>query len=141
MRFAEVFLRLGSALVAWMILYAYALWLAVMSVIGCGPDGNEMPRVLLGMAPLAVAASFALRATRPFSDIHRLLRWLGLPLGLLLMLSLRTVWGVFNRIHLNDLAICSAGEAAGWERAWVSVQVLAVAAIAFLLLREFKRLN
>jgi hypothetical protein len=136
MRFAEVFLRLGSALVAWMILYAYALWLAVLRVIGCGPDGDEMARVLLGMAPLAVAASFVLRTTRSFIDIHRMLRWLGLPLGLLLLLSLRSVWGIFNRVHLDGLAICSAGSTAIWEQAWVPVQAVALAAIAILIVRE-----
>ena len=141
MRIAEVFLRLGSVLVAWMMLYAYILWLAVMSIVGCGPDGDEMPRVLLGMAPFAVAAAFALRLTRPFTEIHQMLRWLGLPLGLLLMLSLRSVWGVFGRVHMDELAICSAGDAATWELMWVPVQVLTLAAIAILILREMKRLN
>jgi len=141
MRFAEVFLRLGSALVAWMVLYAYALWLAVMHVTGCGPDGDEMPRVLLGMAPLAVAAVFVLRLTRPFADIHRMLRWLGLPLGLLLVLSLRSVWGVFNRLFLQDLAICTADDVAAWELAWAPVQFLVVIVVAITVVREMKRSN
>ena len=141
MRFAEVFLRLGSALVAWMMLYAYVLWLAVMYVIGCGPDGDEMPRVLFGMAPLAVAAAFVLRTTRPFPEIHRMLRWLGLPLGLLLLLSLRSVWRIFDRVHLSALAICDSAEPTVWETFWVPVQVLTLAAIAYLIVREIKRSN
>jgi hypothetical protein len=139
MRFAEVFLRLGSALVGWMVLYAYALWLAVMHIIGCGPDGDEMLRLLLGMAPFAVTAAAALRTTRPFPEIHRMLRWLGVPLVLLLLLSLRSIWGIFSRVHLNALAICSSGEAAAWELAWVPVQALALATIAYLVLLEMKR--
>ncbi len=51
MRFAEVFLRLGSALVAWMMMYAYFLWLAAVYVVACGADGDEMHRLLLGLAP------------------------------------------------------------------------------------------
>jgi hypothetical protein len=141
MRFAEVFLRLGSVLVAWMVLFAYVLWLAVMHITGCGPDGDEMPRVLLGMAPLATAAAFALRSTRSLPEIHRMLRWLGLPLCVLLLLSLRSVWGVFTRVHLDGLGICSASNVAPWELAWVAIQVLALAVIAFLVVREIKRLN
>ena len=34
MRFAEVFLRLGSSLVGWMLIYTYAVWLAALSVAG-----------------------------------------------------------------------------------------------------------
>ena len=54
MRFSEVFLRLGVSLVSWIVLYAYLLWLAVAGKVGCGPDGDEVFRLLLGLAPLGL---------------------------------------------------------------------------------------
>ena len=54
MRFAEVFLRMGTALVAWMMLLTHFVWLAVLHVIGCGPDGDEMHRLLFGLAPFTI---------------------------------------------------------------------------------------
>ena len=60
MRLSEVFLRLASALVAWMVIYAYVIWLAALHAIGCGPDGDEIFRLLLGMAPLALGGGMML---------------------------------------------------------------------------------
>ncbi len=65
MRFAEVFLRLGTSLVAWMMLYAYIVWLAALNSLGCGPDGDEMHRLLLGMVPVACGFAFLIGATEP----------------------------------------------------------------------------
>ena len=62
MRFAEVFLRLGSALVAWMLLFTHFLWLAALHAMGCGPDGAEMHKLLLGLilARVCLASACAL---------------------------------------------------------------------------------
>jgi ABC-type molybdate transport system permease subunit len=79
MRPSEVFLRLGVALVAWMMLYAHVVWLAALHAMGCGPDGDELHRLLLGLAPLTCGFALLLHMTRPFADIHRILRWLGAP--------------------------------------------------------------
>ena len=40
MRFSEVFLRLGSTLVAWMVLFTHVIWLGALGGMGCGPDGD-----------------------------------------------------------------------------------------------------
>lgn len=135
MRFAEIFLRLGSALVAWMIQYAYFLWLAAAYVVGCGPDGDEMYRVLFGMAPFAAATAFTLGVTRPFGDSHNLLRWLALPLVLLLPFCLRTVWAVFRSANLSGTAFCIESEAATWQLWWAPLQLAALSVISVLLLR------
>jgi hypothetical protein len=89
MRFAEVFLRLGSSLVGWMLVYTYTVWLAALHVMGCGPDGDGMHRLLFGLAPFAVVMALPLRLTRPFPDIQRMLSWLGVPIILLLPFVLR----------------------------------------------------
>jgi len=132
MRFAEVFLRLGCTLVGWMVLYTYAVWLAALGAIGCGPDGNELHRVLLGLAPAAGAAAYLLRMIRPFPDIRRLLRWLGVPLALLALPAILNVWEISQAVYVDRLGICGGGVAA-WQRYWVPVQLIAIAAAALLI--------
>ncbi len=135
MRFAEVFLRLGSSLVGWMLVYTYAVWLAALHAMGCGPDGDGMHRLLLGIAPLAVLMTLLLRLTRPFPDIHRILSWLGLPLALLLPFMLRNTWVVFERANVDGLAICTADAAAGFDRIWAPAQLLATCLIVLLVVK------
>ena len=139
MRFAEVFLRLGSALVAWMMLFAYTLWLAAAHVVDCGPDGDEMYRLLLGLAPFTIAFAFLVRVTRPFDEIHRMLRWLGVPLSLLLILDARTVWGAASRVYVDATGLCGDGLGGQWEQAWVPVQVVTMLVVAALVAREMKQ--
>lgn len=139
MRFAEVFLRLGCALVAWMLLYTFYLWLAAAHNIGCGPDADEMHRVLLGLAPFSAAAAVALRVTRPFAEVHKMMRWLGVPLLLLLPFCLRTVWSVFEAVNLNGTGICTANSPATWQLYWAPVQLIALMAATYLVLRTWRR--
>jgi len=134
MRFSEVFLRLGCALVGWMVLYTYSVWLAALGAIGCGPDGDELHRVLIGLAPAAVAAAYLLRMIRPFPDIQRLLRWLGLPLALLILPAILNVWEISQVVYVDHLGICDGGLAA-WQRYWVPVQLFAIAAAALLIVQ------
>ena len=138
MRFAEVFLRLGSSLVAWMLLFAYFVWLAVLYVMGCGPDGDELHRLLLGLSPLAIGAAFLVQATTPFADIHRMLRWLGVPLLLLSPFCIRTIWSIFRTVNLDGAALCAAGEAPLWQQAWAPVAFVTVAVVALLVVRTWR---
>ena len=138
MRFAEVFLRLGAALVAWMVLYAQFLWLAVLFRLGCGPDGAEMHRVLLGLAPLAIGMSFVLRATRPLPEIHSMLRWLGLPLLLLTPFALRSIWQVFAAVSIDARAICAETSPVTWQLAWAPAQIVTVGVILYMVYRVWQ---
>ena len=138
MRFAEVFLRMGSSLVAWMMLYAYVVWLAALHAIGCGPDGDELHRLLLGLALLAVGFSFVLRVTDPFAEIQNILRWLGAPLLLLLPFALRSIWSIFNTVNLGSSAICANEPPAGWQLLWAPLQVLALLIVAYGLIRVWR---
>ena len=138
MRFAEVFLRLGSSLVGWMLVYTYAVWLAALHEMGCGPDGDEMHRLLLGIAPIAIAVTFLLGLTRPFPDIHRTLSWLGAPLALLLPFMVRNTWTVFGRSNLDALAICSAESAAVFDQFWAPAQLLATFVIVAQVVRIWR---
>jgi len=122
-RFAEVFLRLGCSLVGWMMLYAHAVWLAALHRIGCGPDGGEMHALLLGIAPMAAAMSFLPRLTRPFTDIQSILRWLALPLALLLPFELYNIWSVAAIVHGAGAGICGESPPVSWHYWWTPAQV------------------
>lgn len=138
MQFAEVFLRLGSSLVAWMVLYAHFLWLAAVHAMGCGADGDEMHRLLLGMAPFTCGFAFALNLTRPFTDIHRILRWLGIPMLVILLLALRSIWTIFVRVNLESLAICGNAAPSGWQLLWPTTQLITVLLAAYMILSVWK---
>jgi len=127
MRLSEVFLRIGSTLVAWMVIYAFFLWLAVVQRVECGADGDEIYRLLLGMAPFAVGASFFLGAARPFADIHSMLRWLGLPIAGILFLAAPVIWETFATVNLAGAAICDGVPESGWQTFWAPVQFIAAA--------------
>ena len=141
MRFAEVFLRLGSTLVAWMMMYAYFLWLATVYVIDCGPDGDEIHRLMLGLAPFVCGFAFALKLTRPFADIHSILRWLGVPLFLLLPFALRSIWHVFQTVNISSSAICGSGAPETWQSIWAAVQLTTLMLVYFILVKEWRSVN
>ena len=138
MRFAEVFLRLGTALVAWMMLVTYFVWLAVMQVVGCGPDGDEMHRLLLGLAPFTCVFAALTRVTIKFPDIHALLRWLTVPLVVLTPFCLRTLWGVFETINRLGQAACGVGQPPAWQSAWVPLQMLTLAVVLWVLVKGWR---
>lgn len=133
MRFAEIFLRLGLSLVTWMIVYAYFLWLAVLHLTGCATDGPELYRVLLGVAPFAAGTSLLLRATRPLHEVHRILRWLGIPLALLLPFVLRNVVDVLLRVTTGTDRLCETEASAVWHAWWAPLQLAALAVVIFMI--------
>lgn len=142
MRPSEVFLRLASALVGWMILYAYFVWLAALRNIGCGPDGDEMFRLLLGILPFAAGSALALRLTRTFDEIHAILRWLAVPLALLVPFCLLHIWSVFDAVNRQGNSICGAtADPQTWETIWAPLQFLAVAFCAWMLIRTWRSLS
>jgi hypothetical protein len=138
MRFAEVFLRLGTSFVAWMMLYAYVLWLAAVYVIACGPDGDEMHRLLLGMAPFVCGFALLLNVTHTFDEIHSMLRWLGVPLFLLLPFALRSVWNIFQSVNLNAEAICSDQMLSTWQYIWAPLQLFTLLFVIYMVVRVWR---
>ncbi|MDX2410911.1 MAG: hypothetical protein QNK16_02535 [Woeseiaceae bacterium] len=129
---------MGTSLVAWMMLYAHFLWLAALYAMGCGPDGDEMHRLLLGLAPFTCGFAFILRATRPFADIHGILRWLGVPLLLLLPFAIRSVWQVFQSVNVEASAICAAGAATTWQLLWAPVQLITLMLVTFMIIKVWR---
>ena len=68
-----------------------------------------------------------------------MLGWLRVPLGVLMLLSLRSIWGVASRVNLEGLAICGAGAPSDWEKVWSPAQLAAVVLVTFLVMRQMKR--
>lgn len=139
MRLAEVFLRLGLALVAWMILYAHMLWLAVTPRIPCGDEGAELHGVLLGLIPLTLLIGPLILSTRPLGDVHAMLRWLAAPLVAIAPFSLYAAWQVFSRVQADGQAICGSGIAPAWQAWWGPVQGLVILYVGLLLAFAWKR--
>jgi hypothetical protein len=138
LRFTEVFLRLGTSLVAWMMLFAHLLWLAALYVMNCGPDGDEMYRLLLGLAPFSCGFAVLLRVTRPFAEIHSMLRWLAIPLLLLLPFALRSVWQVLHSVNLNSVAICADTDPTTWQLLWAPIQILTLTCVCYMMYRVWR---
>ena len=138
MRFAEVFLRLGCALVAWMVLYAHFVWLAALHGVGCGPDGDAFYRALLLFVPVTIGFALLLRMTRPLEEVHRILRWLGLPLAVLMLAAAYQVYTISRSVYRTGLAICSTNDATAWHQAWGPAQLLVIAVGAAMVIRVWR---
>ena len=136
MSFAEVMLRIGSVLVAWMVVYAHVLWTAVVRVTDCQPDGDALWRLLLGFAPVTIGFTFLLAAMRPMPAIHRTLSWLALPLILLWPMALWPVVNAGLTTTLGGEPIC--GVEAWWHVLWAPVQLIALTVIAVMVWRLWR---
>jgi hypothetical protein len=121
-----------------MMLYAHFLWLAALYALGCGPDGDEMHRLLLGLAPFSCGFAFLLRVTRPFADIHSILRWLGVPLLLLMPFAIRSVRSVFQSVNVEASAICAADAPATWQSIWAPVQLITLLLVTFMVINVWR---
>ena len=138
MRFSEVLLKLGVSLVSWIVLYAHILWLAVAGKLGCGPDGDEVFRVLLGLVPLTLICIVLLRATRSLGDVHRILLWASVPLLLLSPFALKAVAMVASSVYLQGRSICSASQPSLWEQIWSPGQLLVLVFAAVVIVRMWR---
>ena len=123
MTFIEMFLRLACSLVGWMVVFAYCLWLAALRIVGCGPEGDEFWRLLLGMGPLAAVFALLTNTTRRLPSLHQVLRWGVVPLILLVPLAWVAAWSTFSTVNLEGRGICAATAQIGWHRWWAPVQL------------------
>ena len=121
-----------------MMLYAHFLWLAALYAMGCGPDGDEMHRLLLGLAPFTCGFAFLLRVTRPFADIHSILRWLGVPLLLLAPFAIRSIWQVFQSVNVEATAICAVDTPTTWQSMWAPVQLITMLLVTYMIIKVWR---
>ena len=138
MRFSEVFLRLGSTLVAWMILFTHVVWLAALGGMGCGPDGDELHLVLLWLMPFTIGFSFLLHMTRPFPEIARILRWLSVPWIGLAITGIYKNWSSTTAVYSSGRGICGGNDVVPWHTFWGPLQLLGLAIVAVMVLRLWR---
>ena len=131
MKIAEMLLRLGCAMVAWMVVFTHLIWLATLRVTGCSADADQLWRLLFGFAIFTVGFSFLLNTTRKISAVHDMLRWLAVPAVLLMPLGAAPIWDAFWRATIDGLPICSTAVHAPWHPWWAPVQLLVLGLVVF----------
>lgn len=113
-----------------MVVYTHCIWLATLRVIGCGPDGDELWRLLLGFVPFAVGFAFLLVAIRRSLEVARILRWLAVPFVALMPLAAIPVVSALSASTLGSQPICG-DDLAWWHIWWAPVQIVALTIIAW----------
>lgn len=140
MRIIEVLLRLGCALVAWMVIYTHCIWSATLEVVGCGPDADNLWRLLLGFAPFTIGFAALLGVSARLPGVHSILAWGAVPLVVFIPLAVHATWPWFVDATLNSQAICTTQPTA-WHPWWAPVQFAVLIWISFCALRVFLRRN
>ncbi|MDH3219583.1 MAG: hypothetical protein OEO19_08620 [Gammaproteobacteria bacterium] len=135
MRFSEVLLRLGCNLVGWLIIYSYFIWLGVIPQVSCGPEGAELYRLVLASCPVAILAAMLLGLAHPLTGVIDYLKWLALPLVILIPLSIDPIAKAMETATLGALDFCGPLPASDWQRAWAPVQIATVTIIVIAVAR------
>jgi hypothetical protein len=142
--FAEVFLRLGCTLVAFMVLIGHLLWLSILPRIDCSTDGASLWFALFGLAPLTFVLALLLLTSRPLTSVVSMLKWGCLPVGLLVPMALLGTLPTFSATTLGGAPICpdiSAQALPVWQQVWGPVQLGLIALIAIQTLRYWMMAN
>jgi hypothetical protein len=61
-----------------------------------------------------------------------MLRWLSIPLLLLLPFVVRSLWQVFQLVNLDAVAICANTVPSTWQTLWVPIQVLTLIWVSYM---------
>ena len=129
---ADIFLRLGITLVAFMVIIGHLLWLAILPQIDCATDGAELWSALFWMSPLTLAVALLLLVSRKLPSIVQSLKFGCVPIALLLPLALYGILPTLGASTIGGQPICA--EVAGyssllWERSWAPAQLFLVLVI------------
>ena len=136
MTVAELLLRIGCTIVAWLIMYTHCLWLAVLPRVGCGSDGDELWRVLLGMVPITLLFTALIGAANKVDSVRDSLRWGAAPFALLLPLAILAIWPTLISSTLGDSGICTETPKA-WHPWWAPVQLITLSWVSFKAYKTF----
>ncbi len=139
MNIAEVLLRLGCSLVAWLVIFTHTIWLATLRVTGCGADGDQFWRLLLGFAVVAAGMSFLTRSTQRLAAVHQMLRWAIVPAAVFAVLCLPPVWQALSQTTLGGAPLCGDPPAPAWHVWWAPVQLLSLGIMAWNAWQAFRK--
>lgn len=138
MSFAEVMGRLAAALVGWMCVYAYVIWLATLRIVSCSTDGNTLWAVLLGFGCFTAPLAGLLNLTRPLREVHALLRHFVWPLLILTILAVIPVYTAWINSTLAAGALCSSTNVDAWHAWWAPMQTALLGCIGWLVYRAIR---
>ena len=120
--FASLFLRLGCTLVGFMVLFGHLLWLSILPRIDCATSGHELWSALMLMAAPSLFFAALLLASRPITAVTGGLKWLCVPLLLMVPLALIGLWPTLQTTTFGGSPICpdpaNSAPAALWETLW-----------------------
>lgn len=127
---AELFLRLGCALVGWLLAYAYGILLAIVPAADCSPALWRTTLLFAGLGAVAIGLlplGLHWRAS---------LRWLSLPALPLFAYGVWVafmLWDAVGGAALCDVHAGVTGAMSGdpWQRAWPPIQIGVSLACAF----------
>ncbi len=136
MTVAELLLRIGCNIVAWLVVYTHCLWLAVLPRVGCQTDGDELWRVLLGMLPITFLFSLLLSVANKVDSVRDSLKWGAAPLLLLVPLAIMAIWPTFLGSTLGDNSICEP-PAKAWHFWWAPLQFLVLGWVSYKAYKNF----
>ncbi|XOV84962.1 MAG: hypothetical protein ACFHXK_07520 [bacterium] len=139
MSLPEMLLRLGTSLVAWLVIYTHLIWLGTLRIIGCNSDTDELWRLLFGFAPVVFGFSWLLSNSRKLTEVHQIIRWFVLPLFLLVPLAIIPIWQAFLQTTLYDNPICEVEPMPWWHTLWAPIQIVIVGWILFMSWRAWRR--
>ena len=142
MAFANVFLRLGCTLVAFMVLFGHLLWLSILPRIDCATDGHALWYALFWMSiPTLIFASLLL-ASRPLTAVTSGLKWLGLPVIFILPFALLGVWPTLQSVTFGGAPICpdtsNFNSSMLWQTLWGPLQLVVIIAIGTQAIRYWR---
>ena len=124
-------------MVGWLMVFTHLLWLATIRVVSCDTDADTMWRMLLALAPLAMAFSFLLQLTRKIGAVHSMLRWGLVPTIGLSVLAFVAVWPFFINTTLGGEPICAVPDVA-WHVWWAPLQLTAIALLLWKAVQAFR---
>jgi hypothetical protein len=131
---AELMLRLGCSLVAWLVLFAHCMWLAALA---CGDGGATPWLALLLWTPVTLVFALLLNVGFAVPGIGRALRLPALLLIPLLPLAARVVLTTLAATTLHGESICAS--AVFWTKVWAPAQLVMLIMIGVVAIRAWRR--
>ncbi len=136
MSVAELVLRLGGSLTAWLVLLTHCVWLAALSAIHCTVDDEQARLVLLLFTPVTWLFCAGLRVGFAVPGIGSALRLPGLLLApLLLLAAWRTTRELVNAANAHQPICDGMAQTTIW---WSGIQLATLLVIGFSAMRAWR---
>lgn len=133
MRFAEVILRVGVALVSWMMIYMHLIMVLVARFAPCA-EGQFGPwKVSMVSAVFALAAILAIPFGHGLKGVQGVFRFFALPLLFMLPWAAWTILPVLSAATFGEADLCGGLDMTvpAWQRLWAPLQLVLIGVLGF----------